>query len=227
MLCVCIYGRCSNDTQTSRSHWPKMIPYRVDECIFCMVIYMVRYHRGWASPLIFASSLLKGMIKWRLRWCVMVHSDFIALHWSTSAGASLSQQLCALQIFVLLMRIAMQKASIGRRRSMQNDGSLHERTMSKKRHDWNTCVYVDMCYDNTFIFKVGSSLVTLFRLIFHAGGKEKQVSKLELSLLLWKLIMHFQVDFIALWKCDKLMHLYCILTRIKVTHMKYITVFHL
>ena len=39
-----------------------MTPYRVDECVVYAVTDMVRYHPGWAAPLMFASSLLKGMI---------------------------------------------------------------------------------------------------------------------------------------------------------------------
>ena len=56
---------------------------------------------------------------------LMVHSDFIAMHRSTSPNASLSQQLCALRIFVRVTWVATQKTSIGRRRPMQNDRSLN------------------------------------------------------------------------------------------------------
>ena len=38
---------------------------------------------------------------------IMVRSDFIAVHWSTSADARLSQQLCALRIIVRVTRVAM------------------------------------------------------------------------------------------------------------------------
>ena len=48
--------------QTSHSHWPKMTSYTVDECVVYAVIDMVWYHLGWAMPLMFLSSLLKGMI---------------------------------------------------------------------------------------------------------------------------------------------------------------------
>ena len=61
-LCICIPGRWANDIQTSRSHGPKMTLYRVNEFVVFMVIDMVQYHPGWAAPLMFASSLLKGMI---------------------------------------------------------------------------------------------------------------------------------------------------------------------
>ena len=54
----------------------------------------------------------------------IVHSDFIAIHRSTSADAILSQQLCALRIFVRVTWAATQKTSVGRRRSMHNDKSL-------------------------------------------------------------------------------------------------------
>ena len=63
MLCVCVCGHCAYDTQTSPGHWPKMTLYRVDECVVYAVTDMVRYHPGWAAPLMFESSLLKGMIK--------------------------------------------------------------------------------------------------------------------------------------------------------------------
>ena len=53
----------------------------------------------------------------------MVLSDFIPVHQLTSANASLSHQVCALRIFVHVMQVAMQKADVGRRRPMQNDGS--------------------------------------------------------------------------------------------------------
>ena len=49
--------------QTSGGDWPKMTPYRVDESLVYAVTDMVRCHPGWAAPLIFASSLLKGMIR--------------------------------------------------------------------------------------------------------------------------------------------------------------------
>ena len=52
---------------------------------------------------------------------LMVHSDLIAVHRSTSADASLSQHLCALRIFVCVTRVVTQKTSIDRRRPMQND----------------------------------------------------------------------------------------------------------
>ena len=39
----------------------------------------------------------------------MVHSDFIAVHRSTSADASLLQQLCTLQIFVRITWVFTQK----------------------------------------------------------------------------------------------------------------------
>ena len=55
----------------------------------------------------------------------MVHLDFIAVYRSTSADASLLQQLCALQIFVRVIWIETQETSIGRRRPMQNDKSEH------------------------------------------------------------------------------------------------------
>ena len=57
----------------------------------------------------------------------MVHSDFIAVHWSTSTYASLSQQLWALKIYVYVTWVAMQKTSIARRQQMQNNSlnSLH------------------------------------------------------------------------------------------------------
>ena len=52
----------------------------------------------------------------------MAHSDFVAVHRSTSADASLSQQVRVLQLFVSTTRGATQKTSICRCRSMQNDG---------------------------------------------------------------------------------------------------------
>ena len=55
----------------------------------------------------------------------MVHSDYIAVHRSTSADASLSQQLCPLRIFVRVTWVVKQKTSVDRRRRMQNDGSLN------------------------------------------------------------------------------------------------------
>ena len=56
---------------------------------------------------------------------IMVHSDFIAVHRSTSSDASRSQQLCALWMFVRITRVVPQKTSTDRRRPMQNDGSLN------------------------------------------------------------------------------------------------------
>ena len=58
---------------------------------------------------------------------LMVHSDFIAVHCLTSAGASLSQlsqQLCVLHIFACAMPVAMQRARVGRCQPMRNDGGL-------------------------------------------------------------------------------------------------------
>ena len=57
----------------------------------------------------------------------MVHSDLIAVHRSMSADTtcSLSQQLCALWIFVRVMWVTTQKTSIGRCQLMQNDRSLN------------------------------------------------------------------------------------------------------
>ena len=60
-FCICIRGRCANNTQTSRSHRPKMTPYRVDQCVVYAVVDMVLYHSGLLAPLMFVSSLLKGM----------------------------------------------------------------------------------------------------------------------------------------------------------------------
>ena len=54
----------------------------------------------------------------------MEHSDFIAEHRLTSADTGLSQQLCALRIFVRTIREATQKTSVDRCRPMQNDDSL-------------------------------------------------------------------------------------------------------
>ena len=56
---------------------------------------------------------------------LIVRSDFIAVYRSTPVDASLSQQLCALRIFVRPTRVATQKTSVGRRGPMQNDGSLN------------------------------------------------------------------------------------------------------
>ena len=56
---------------------------------------------------------------------ILVHSDFIAVHQSTSANASLSQQLNVLRIFVRITWVVMQKTSIGRHQPMQNDRSLN------------------------------------------------------------------------------------------------------
>ena len=56
---------------------------------------------------------------------IMVRSDFIAVHQSTSADASRSQQVCALWMFVRITRVVPQKTSVDRRRPMQNDGSLN------------------------------------------------------------------------------------------------------
>ena len=56
----------------------------------------------------------------------MVHSDFIAVHWSVSANASLSQQLHALRIFVRITQVATQKTSVDRRQLMQHDVSPNE-----------------------------------------------------------------------------------------------------
>ena len=58
---------------------------------------------------------------------IMVHSDFIAVHRSMSDDASLSQQLCALRIYVRVTLVATQKTRVGRR-PMQNDGSLNAPT---------------------------------------------------------------------------------------------------
>ena len=49
----------------------------------------------------------------------MVHSDFIAVHRSTSADARLSQQLCTLRIFVNVAWVAMQKTSVGRCKTIE------------------------------------------------------------------------------------------------------------
>ena len=40
---------------------------QVDECVVYADIDMVRYHPGWAAPLMFASNLLKGMINFSHR----------------------------------------------------------------------------------------------------------------------------------------------------------------
>ena len=61
-LCVCVRGHCAYDMQTLHGHWPEMTLYRVDECVVYALTDMVRYHPGWVAPLMFASSLLKGMI---------------------------------------------------------------------------------------------------------------------------------------------------------------------
>ena len=47
------------------------------------------------------------------------------MHWSSSADASLSRQLCALRIFVCVMWVAMQKTIIGRCRPIQNNRKLN------------------------------------------------------------------------------------------------------
>ena len=62
-LYICEHGCYAYNTQTSHSHWPKMTPYRVNDWIVYEVTDMVRYLPGWAVPS-FASSLLKGMIKY-------------------------------------------------------------------------------------------------------------------------------------------------------------------
>ena len=54
-----------------------------------------------------------------------LNGPFIAVHRSTSANASLSQQLCTLRIFVRVTWVATQKTSVGRHRPMQNDRSLN------------------------------------------------------------------------------------------------------
>ena len=56
---------------------------------------------------------------------IMVNSDFIDVHRSTSANASRSQQLCALWMFVRIARVVPQKTSVDSSRPMQNDGSLN------------------------------------------------------------------------------------------------------
>ena len=48
------------------------------------------------------------LIKYKGTGRVMVHSDFIAVHRSTSADPSLSQQLCALRIFVHASEVVTQ-----------------------------------------------------------------------------------------------------------------------
>ena len=62
----------------------------------------------------------------------MVYTDFIPVHGSTSANASLLQQLCALQIFVCVTWIETQRTSIGRCRPMQNNKSLNTPLICKK-----------------------------------------------------------------------------------------------
>ena len=44
----------------------------------------------------------------------MMQSDFIAVHRSTSTSTSLSQQLCALLIFIRVKPVAMQKTIVGK-----------------------------------------------------------------------------------------------------------------
>ena len=53
----------ANDAQTLPSHWPNKTLYRIDECMVYAVIDMVWYHPGWMAPLMFASNLLKHIIK--------------------------------------------------------------------------------------------------------------------------------------------------------------------
>ena len=85
----------------------------------------------------------------------MVHSDFIAVHPSTSADASLTQQLCVLLIYLRITWVATQKTSVGRRRPMQKDRSLNapkkpgdrrwkeKRGVSRrKREGWHLCTYI-------------------------------------------------------------------------------------
>ena len=88
---------------------------------------------------------------------LMVHSEFIAVHRSTSADASLSQQLCLLQIFMCAKHLATEKTSIGRRRPMQNDGCLNA-----SNHTWWTG------YSDT-----GKKRRRQFE--YHAGSKVAQV----------------------------------------------------
>ena len=64
----------------------------------------------------------------------MVHSDSIAVHWSTSADTSLSQQLCMLQIYVHIKWAATQTTSVGRHLPMQN-----ERTLRSLKSPLSTC----------------------------------------------------------------------------------------
>ena len=66
-----------------------------------------------------------NVTSFQYKWWLKVHSDLIAVHRSTSAVTGLSQQLCALRIFVRTMWEATQKTSISRRRPMQNDESLN------------------------------------------------------------------------------------------------------
>ena len=93
----------------------------------------------------------------KLRGCtIMVHSDFIAVHRSTSVDASLSQRLCTLRIFVPVTWVATQKTSVGRRWPMHNDRSLNAPYMAIHTDIQlkfsSVCIYVRMIsYGLTFI----------------------------------------------------------------------------
>ena len=89
-----------------------MTPYMVNECVVYAVTDMVRYHTGWVAPLMFASSLLKGMIRILIgpHWSVkrvksnkFVHfftftigCKFLKfdLRWTVWAGANLDLRYC-------------------------------------------------------------------------------------------------------------------------------------
>ena len=63
--------------------------------------------------------------KFKSKSCIMVHSNFIAVHRTVFADASLSKQLYALLLFVCGKWVVVQKTSVGRHWPMQNDGSMN------------------------------------------------------------------------------------------------------
>ena len=48
----------------------------------------------------------------------LIHSDYIAVHWSTYVYAIFSQQLCVLQMYLGVTQVAMQKTSVSRHQPM-------------------------------------------------------------------------------------------------------------
>ena len=95
--------------------------------VFCVTTRVMRtnIHNAQSCCERLASADVDRCTAMKSECTIMVNSDFIDVHRSTSANASRSQQLCALWMFVRIARVVPQKTSVDSSRPMQNDGSLN------------------------------------------------------------------------------------------------------